>query len=298
MIGALLLAAAVAQADARAGAALAEVELLLADAKFEQGLRVLKGMDLGRASRREQVKAHFLRAECLTALRRHGEAADAFADALMVDPAAALDGATAGPALVAALERARERLVGTLEVETPVPGVAFLVDGEPAGKTPAEVRVLAGRHSVVAQGSKAVEVVEVAAGARAAVALGMPPVVEEAPAPASPPSPRANLAPLFPLIAGGAAVAGGAVLWGLSRAQADRLRLGAKEPQTFSSAEELEAAARTGRTLEGVGAALVVAGSVAVAVGAIWAIAAAGAEVETSVAPTDGGAAFMLRGRF
>lgn len=104
---------------------------------------------------------------------------------------------------------------------------------------------------------------------------------------------RPSFARWVPAIAGGAALVAGGTLYGLSRANAERLRGG-----SFATEDEVRATTSTGRTFEGAGVGLMIGGGVAVAASILWVALgpSGGARVAFFAGPD--GAAFSVAGAF
>lgn len=142
---------------------------------FDRALALLGKATTG-ATGPSLARAELLRGECLAALRRYDETEQAFERALIADPEAALDPASASPTLLALLDGVRKRLTGQLAVVSE--GLdALTLDGAALSGAPASVTTSIGRHRLTARWGDVTRTAEVvvSAGRTTTLALEPPP---------------------------------------------------------------------------------------------------------------------------
>ncbi|MCC6337039.1 MAG: PEGA domain-containing protein [Myxococcales bacterium] len=180
------------------GTKLEQGQKLFASGDFEGALKALDAAAQESKDDATLEKVHLLRAQCFAARQDFVRAEEAFAQALEADPEASLDPARVDPTVVKMLDAVRNRLTGSLVLESTPPGASVTVDGKDAGLTPQALPIAIGRHRLELRWEKgplASSEVVVKPGREAKVTWVQGPVTQLPPppcpaAPAPGPTPR------------------------------------------------------------------------------------------------------------
>ncbi len=128
--------------------------------KFEQGQKLfasgevdaaLKMLDAAAAESNDAgavERIQLLRGQCLAARQDFVKAEEAFTMALDANPEASLDPARVDPTVVKLLESVRSRLSGPISLNSEPLGATVSIDGRQMGKTPLNLNIPLGRHSI------------------------------------------------------------------------------------------------------------------------------------------------------
>lgn len=168
------------------GTKLEQGQKLFASGDFEGALKALDAAAQDSHDDAELERIHLLRAQCFAARQEFVRAEDAFIHALEANPEATLDPARVDPTVVKLLDAVRNRLTGTLVLESTPAAATVSVDGKPVGSSPLTQVVSVGRHRVEAHwkdGAPAASEVIVKPGRETRVAWVQGPVTQLPPPP-------------------------------------------------------------------------------------------------------------------
>lgn len=97
------------------------------------------------------ARAQFLRAQCLNLKDGPSRATQALEAALDADPEMTVDASRVDPALVGLFEGLKQRLKAEVVISSDRPDTVVMLDGATVGDAPTTIKVVAGRHRLVAR---------------------------------------------------------------------------------------------------------------------------------------------------